>query len=420
VVEILAGTAALFAAAWGGAWLSHWDGARRVSSASAASTPTYDDSKGFPRLNQPDLRDPRVPEPRAVEARRAAIRRDAEAIEAECQRAAAGDWPKWQSATEPYRVALKAKVDALHAFPEMINDQIEAQYEPLEGDKGFPLFETGARFYLRYLLDPTALDEFRRNRAVVAASRWLAQNGIDLIFVPLPKMTEVYVEHFLDPCPPDGIIAPHVRRTLLDLLNDDVEVVDGFPLFRALRDTDSEYLYNTATPHWAPRGMRIMAKELAGRIERYRFGARARYALPFWKTSPAAYVFQDHPGGIGSVGWRSMSDERRARAVPAQTTTESHVFMMDGRAPPDNRESPVVVIGNCWVYHFREQLVKELNLLTANLEYDSQTTERFADFLRDPGLLEHCRVVVWITSDHNMSMFARMPDPVMKALGPKQ
>jgi hypothetical protein len=421
-VEVVTGTAALLAAAWGGAWLSHWD--RRLpetAAVSAAAAPelVYDTSKGFPRLNRPEPRDPREPEPRAVEVRAAVMRRDAAAIEAECQQAAGGDWDKWQKDTEPYRAALKRRIDALRVFPERAEDDgIETRYEALAANDNFPLFEIAANCFLRHVWDPTAVDDFRRQRPAVAVHRWLRQQGIDLIFVPAPRMTEVYLEHFLNPCPPDGVIAPHLRRTLLELLKEDVEVVDGLPLFRAVRDTDEEYLYNAGTAHWGPRAMRVMAREIAGRIERYKFGARARYALPIYKTSPGPFIWQGRLGGIGDMGYLTLSDEQRARAVAAQTTNESHVTMRDGRSPPNNPDSPVMVVGHCWVESFRDQLVKELNLLTATIASPSLTTEAFTDFLRDPKLLQHCRVVVWITTEQHITQFKPLPPPIAKTLQP--
>jgi hypothetical protein len=422
VFEVVLIAATVLAAAWGGAWLSHWDRRPPETSPTAQAAPAraqvYDTSTGFPRLKRPAQRDPREPEPRAVEARAAVRRRDAAAIEAQCQKAAGGDWDKWQKDTEPYRAALKSRIDALRVFPERANDAVECRYEALAGRDDFPLFEVGPHYYLPYLFDPAVVEPFRHGRPVVAASRWLGQQGIDLIFVPAPRMTEVYVEHFLDPCPPDGVVAPHLRQTLLELLKEDVEVVDGFSLFRAVRNADEEYLYNAGTPHWAPRAMRVMAKEIADRIERYKFGARARYALPVCKTSPGPFLSQGHLGGIGDVGYLSLTAEQSARATAAQTTNESHVTLLDDRVPPNNPDSPVVVIGNCWVEGFWDQLVKELNLQISTFHGPGHTTEEFVDFLRDPTRLRLCRVVVWITSEQYMTTFKPLPPPILKTLRP--
>jgi hypothetical protein len=389
------------AGSWANAWFNPW------------KTPTHENSSKA-RNGQPAAPDSPQPgdtpraEPRAEQARTAVIRRDVEAVEGECQRAAGGDWEQWQRDTAPYRARLKARIAAVREFP-------GDRPGPLEGRDRFPLFEFEARRYLNYLHDPTTLDEFRRTRAVVAAHRWLRQRGIDLIFVPAPRMTELYVDHFLEPCPADGIIAPHVRRTLLELLNGEVEVVDGLRLFRALRDTDAEYLYNAADTHWGPRGTRIMAKEIADRIGRYAFGARARFAVPIVQALPAPYFDLQLINRLGGFGGIFLTAEQKERAAQGQSLFHVHVSMQGGSLPRDPG-SPVVVIGNSFTWELGEQLIKEMNLLTNTHAAPDQTTESFGDFLREPELLNHCRVVVWVTSDHHFTRFKPMPAPIMKAL----
>jgi hypothetical protein len=385
-----------------------------------ASPAKYNPSKGYPR---PDVRatfDSSQPEPRAIAERNRVIRQDAESIRAECQRAARGDWKSWQEKTTPYRVALKQRVDALQALTTSRAFAPERQYEALEGKAGFPLFELGSREHLNYLYDPATLDDFRRDRPVVAAGRWLRQRGVELIFVPVPKMTEVYVERFLDPCPEDCIIAPHVRRTILEMLSEDVEVMDLARVFRELRYTDAEYLYNTGDTHWAPRGMRIAAKQIADRIERYSFGAKARFGLPLFTTSFGPYVLDGVVGGLGSVsgGWAALNPDQRSRSIAAQTTTLSEVLYYDGRTLDDepDRPSPILLIGNSYLKYFRDQLVRELNLPVRTRGASGMATEAFADLLRQSELLDNCRVVVWVTTEQHMTHFKPLPPPIMAAL----
>jgi hypothetical protein len=372
----------------------------------------FDPETAYPRvvLMPPPL--PKADEPLATRAREAVLRRDAEVIRAECQRAAGGDWERWQHDTAPYRTTLLAKLDALKAAAG------PSRFEVLEGRNGFPLFEIRARDYLGYLLDPGSLDAFRKNRPLVAAHRWLREKGIDLVFVPVPKMTEVYAEHFLDPCPTDGVFAPHVRRTLLEMLDAGVEVVDGWSLFRPQRDTDAEYLYNSADTHWGPRAMRVTAKELADRLVRYKFGARARYGLPVVTARPGPYglpgVEEVNPrvSAIRQNGWPWLSKEQQERAAKVHSTSQVHVTLPDGREPPDNPESSVLLVGDSFVPHFREQLVKELNLLVSCHWQAGTMTEQFGDFLREPELLKNCRVLVWVMTEQNLAKLGPLPPPI--------
>jgi hypothetical protein len=164
--------------------------------------------------------------------------------------------------------------------------------------------------------------------------------------------------------------------------------------------------------------MRVTAKEIADRIVRYKFGARARYGLTICKTSPGPYIWREHIGAIGDVGYAAMTEEQRARATAAQTTIENHVTMLTGRVPPNNPESPVVFVANCWGDLFWDQLVKELNLQISSDIRPSQTGEAFSDFLRDPKRLEHARVVVWLIDDFHLTGFKMTPPPIQKTLEP--
>jgi hypothetical protein len=348
-------------------------------------------------------------EPQALEARTAAVRRDAAAIAAACQRA--GGWNAWRRNTARYRTALRARIDALRPYPEPdpryhVNSQGQVKL-PLDGRDGFPLFEVDAVNYLNFLYDPSTVEPFRRTRPAVAADRWLCERGIDLLFVAVPKMTEVYVEHFLEPCPKDGVIAPHLRHVLHDLLAQDVEVVDGFALFRPVRAPAPDYLYNSGEAHWAPRGMRVMAKEIAERVQRYEFGTRARYALPAVHSTIGPYKPPDHP---------FLGPEQLPVANPIQASTQIEVRNWDGTAVADDSSSPVLLIGNSYAKIFREQLVREMNMRVRCRIADAQTTEAFGDFLREPELLAGVRVVVWISSEQFFPRFKPLPGPVSDCL----
>jgi hypothetical protein len=381
----------------------------------------YEGVKRVPRTETVAALDSREPEPYAVDARARIIRRDADAIKAECQQAAGGDWKKWQQATAIYRDALDARTDSLEFIDPLSERDSLSRFAALEGRDGFPLFEINARDYLCQLYKPETLNQFRQTRAVVAATRWLHERNIDLIFVPVPKMTGVYIEHFLDPCPLDGIIAPHVRRTLLELLENDVEVVDAFPKLRRLQSAGGDYLYNTADTHWSPRAMRMVAKLVADRIERYRFCASQRYNLPIVKTTTGPFKIRpmDSPTDDGlptQNGWAALTADQQMRAAAVQTRTIDRVTMLDDSEPLEDPGSPVLLIGDSFVPNFREQLIRELNLLISTKAVDDHTTEIFSGLLREPEFTAHCRVVVWITNEQHMTRFRHLPEPIMATL----
>jgi hypothetical protein len=354
---------------------------------------------------------------KSPDERAASIERGTQALRLECQQVAAGDWDRWERQTEPFRAALRKEVDSLKRLP-----VAGERFEPLAGRDDFPLFEVDGRDNLIHLYDPASLNSFRKSRAVEAASRWLKARGIDLIFVPIPKMTEVYIEHFLDQCPADGVIAPHLRRTLLELLAADVEVVDSLPLLRSHRRPDPDYLYNTADTHWAPRAQGIVARALADRIARYGFAAHARAAPAIVRASSGRYAICTVPAPSWmeelptQQGWDLLTDDQKKRAARVQTRTQDHVTLPDGSEPPDDAGSPVLLMGHSYVLNFREHFIQALNLLVRTRWSAGQTTEPFADFVRDPSLLDGVRVVVWITTEQHLTHFKEMPQQVLKAL----
>jgi hypothetical protein len=364
----------------------------------------------LPACNKPGETPARSVSRGLVRTRAESVRGTADAILAECEAAAGGGWDRWQRDTEPYRAALKAKVEALKSLKDLPPPpgeearNPEASYEVLEGKDNFPLFEVAPEHHLKFLYDADLWIPYRRQQCVVAAHRWLRARGIDLIFVPVPKMTEVYVEKFLDPSPPDGVVAPNIRRDLLNLLNEDVEVVDAFRLYRSARD-DPEYLYNVADSHWAPRAMRLMAKELADRLQRYEFGAKARDAAPI-------AVSKLVPFGCVQSGWAALKPHQERLARAAMPKVYPQAFLANGSPLPDDPRSPVIVVGHSYVNFFREEVMKELNLETNTIAAPGFTTQFFADFLREPEKLSHCKVLIWITTEGHMTVFKTLPPEI--------
>ena len=144
-------------------------------------------------------------------------------------------------------------------------------------------------------------------------ARWLEQKGIDLLFVPVRKMTEVYPESFTEHCPPDRIIAPQVRRIMLELLEEDVEVVDLLgPLLNEC-DSDAEPLYLPADPHWGPRAYGIAARLIADRLARHDFVARAKASPPTCEWAAGPYKAADE-----GAAFPAMNPDQRRRAIAVQ------------------------------------------------------------------------------------------------------
>jgi hypothetical protein len=317
----------------------------------------------------------------------------------------ARDWGFWKFTTGDYREQLKAKVTSLP--PIHFDDAGRKVPHPIRfyplSAPGFPLVEINAAEQLRHVYDPSSLDQFRKDKPVVRASRWLRGKGIDLILVPVPKMTEVYIEHFIDGAP--AIIAPHVRQTIDEMIADDVEVVDLFPLFRQHR---KEWLYNTVDRHWSPAGQNLAAKEVAQRLKRYGF-ARRDFALerqPY--TVLPSFQATTAPGAMPEQeGWAFLTPAQRILAEKVQTR-----YCEVPIPNEDDPASPVLLIGNSYVPNFREQLIRQAGTLIRTHWRPAETTESFADFVREPEMLEGVRVVVWVTTNWHLTHFKPLPEEV--------
>jgi hypothetical protein len=342
---------------------------------------------------------------RVRESRRRQLQKDADAIRSECSRAAGGDWRAWEDATARYRDALKARLAKL-------KKRKLFDVELLPG-RDLPIFQGNAEVCLAHVWSPEHWDNFRKARVVVAGSRWLRQRGVDLIFIAVPTMPEVYMEQFLDDVPPDGIIAPHVRKTFLELLEGDVEVVNTFPIMRAGRAAG--FLYMPADHHWNQLGMRGTARDVAARIGRYDFGREAKTAEPITTAKSGPHILP--PSGKASLPWGadSITDDQWKAALGTLPPMD-HITSPDGSPVPDDPQSPVMLIGNSFAMHFRELLIRETNLRLRTRWGNSQTINGFVEFLREPEVLDGVRVVVWVTAEHFLSLFNNMPEPILETL----
>jgi hypothetical protein len=338
--------------------------------------------------------------------RGAAIRATIRSLREECQRSSGGDWDRWVEQLGPFRASLYARICDAKPYNPKAEGTFEARSRVLEGRGDFDLFESSPENYLRHLYDLEWLKTFRDRRPVVAAARWLKSLGIDVIFVPVPKMTEVYAEHFADHCPSDRIVAPQVRRIVLELLESDVEVVDLLPAFLEASDKDPAPLFQPADPHWAPRAWAIAAEAIGERLKRYPFVAKALEGPRICQS-----VEQPYPPASKGATYLGLSpdQQRRAEAVQPRTfqTVQNSIRSIDDRA------SPLIVIGDSYNGGLWECLIREINLPIGNLSGGGQTTEAFNDFLRDSESLKHCKVVVWLVCNSNLGDWA-LPERIRK------
>jgi alginate O-acetyltransferase complex protein AlgJ len=159
--------------------------------------------------------------------------------------------------------------------------------------------------------------------------------GVDFIYVPIPDKIEVYPEDFVEgPVPSNGIVTPNSRRFLATLLEDGIEVVDLYPVFRANRDRGC-YLY-LADHHFSPAGARLAAEAVCERLR--------RYELPRRQSISSAGIFDAVPVDP---------------AIPKSLRWRWEKFSFPNGTPyEDVADSPVLIVGdsnlmlaNCFPEH---------------------------------------------------------------------
>ena len=342
----------------------------------------------------------------ADEERAAAIRDTIRSLREECQRSAGGDWNRWVEQLSPFRASLLKRIREAKPYNLQAEGSFEARSSVLEGRGDFALFESSPEYYLRYLYDPESLDGFRKRRPVVAAARWLKSQGINVIFVPVPKMTEVYAEHFADYYPSDRVVALTCGGSSWNCWN---------PMSRSWISSPSSWRQETRIPRrfssqpilTGRPGWAIAAHVVGERLKRYPFVTMALESPRI--CQPAELPFPPASQGATYLGL-SPGQRRRAESVHPRTY---HTVQSCTR-PLHDPASAVIVIGDSFNGGFWELLSQEINLPIGQLSGGGHTTDAFKDFLRDPGSLKQCKVVVWLVCDTSLIGAWPLPKPIRK------
>ena len=317
-----------------------------------------------------------------------AIARAKREIDEECRRLAGGSWSDWYRDVKPFLDELSAVIDAAKPHDPTAEGTFEARSPVIEARGDWPLFEPSPKTYLAYLSltsDPDAADSVL---AVEKVSKWLAERGIDLIFVPIPKMTEVYADRVVRNHPPaGGIAAPRVRRMVRTLLERDVEVLDLLPLFLALRNDLP--LYEPADPHWSDAAGLVFLEELVLRLARYDEIRAAMAEAPRYRATCRPY----RPA---QAAFGALDDGQAVRVLPF-LERDFEVVEPLGEEPVVSDRSPVLVIGDSFLLHLPKNLAFRINLPVSEFRAAGHRVQAIGEMVREPDFLEGRKVVVWLS-----------------------
>jgi hypothetical protein len=174
--------------------------------------------------------------------------------------------------------------ESLKEFREDVQRIISTEKWPWPAKEKFVFQGKEAQLVLCDTLDD--LPEGKRPlESIVAFDRALRAKGIDLIFVPLPDKLAVYPDYLSDKAPADRMVSVAIKDLLKKLLEQDVEVVDLYTVFRdyRLQHPDRPLHYDTDS-HWRNRGAQLAGEKIAERLKRYDFVQKALAEEPRYKT----------------------------------------------------------------------------------------------------------------------------------------
>ena len=316
-------------------------------------------------LLQPPSRPQTAP---SVEQRRreATMAMQAGALRAELAKSGAGSWDRWMQHLEPVRAEWRRV--AKRPSPRARNGYV---------------FNKNA---LPYLVDTdleAGPESTRPLDVIVAFDRKMKRRGIDLLYVPIPAIEEVYPENFLDSVPDDLTVQPAMRRFLLSLLEQDVEVMDLLRPFQAARA--GYRLGLKVDDHWNDVQIELAASLVADRLRRYGFVRAAAADAKRYTIRPVAI--------------------RGERGI----TSMRQVITPSGALYDDVEQSPVLVVGdsNLQVYQYLNENLRNTGehagfsahlarYLGLPVSLEAVGGFRPGALNRDPVLFQRRRVVVFV------------------------
>jgi hypothetical protein len=255
-----------------------------------------------------------------------------EALEAELAQIGSGDYAEWQRQLASFHEAVRKRLK-----------RMPRQAKAVAGSDGYLFYQNS----LKYVIGGD-LEKQRKGKnplpIIVEFKRQLEQRGVDFLFVPVPTKLEIYPEK-LDPdlskragAGVYSIVNPYVRKFLLALSKEGVEVVDLLPAFLDAKGSPGEAIFQHQDTHWTDRGLRIAAEQLSARIHRYPwYPELARHRRAFGMREAAFTRF----GDLHS----RLPDGEQKKYTP-ETLVAHQVLGPDQQPYSDDPESPIVLLGD--------------------------------------------------------------------------
>ena len=120
-----------------------------------------------------------------------------------------------------------------------------------------------------------------------------------------------------------------------------------------------------------------------------------------------------HFPGKRRAAFQALNPDQQRRAEENQPRS-SRIAQKYLRDQFDD-SAPVACIGDSYNGGFMELLGREIHLPVRLLAGGGHTTHVFKDFLRDPGLLKDCKVVIWLVCNSSLKNDWPLPQAIHNA-----
>ncbi|MDB5102573.1 MAG: hypothetical protein JWP91_262 [Fibrobacteres bacterium] len=313
----------------------------------------------------------------------------------------AGDWAKWVSRLGRFQGDVRK-------FSAQEPDAVLGLMAP---DK-FLVF----RRELEYLLAPdftTPGAAASPVPAIAGFKDYLAAQGIDFLFVPIPTKLDVYPEYLAPHTDtlPGHIAQPLFRKLIKDLADARVETVDllePFLKFKEASESGKRALYQRQDTHWTTLGLETAAQMVAERIRNYSWYDSVYRDKIDYKVRDT--VFEN----LGDIQAR-LPDAKKGQVAP-ESLMGRQIIDPQGRLYEDSDSSAILVLGDSYtgVYqtvgcrhagvtaHLAKGLGGPVDLIMGwggGPEAPGKLKKRGEDYLRPK------RLVVWMMSARDLFVY---------------
>lgn len=257
----------------------------------------------------------------------------ADAIDAEKQAYGGGEWRQW--------------VGRLAAFREDART-FAAQEPPNVLGLMAPDSSLVFRREIEYLLAPDWDAPGARQSpvpAITAFKDYLAERGIDFLFVPIPTKLDIHPERLSPHADtlPGGIAQPNLRKLIRELAEARVETIDLLDPFLKIKggsEPGKRQLYQRQDTHWSTVGLEAAAQIISDRLKLYSWSDSIFMDKREYRVRDT--VFEN----LGDIQAR-LSDSKKAQVGP-ESLLGRQVLDGDGRLYEDSDSAAVLVLGDSY------------------------------------------------------------------------